>query len=46
MFIQTHNTIVRAIETALKDGPGTPNLSGNVSTTGMGEALAALIERG
>jgi tartrate dehydrogenase/decarboxylase/D-malate dehydrogenase len=40
---EAHDAIVRAIETVLKQGPRTPDLGGDASTTGMGEALAAQI---
>jgi tartrate dehydrogenase/decarboxylase/D-malate dehydrogenase len=43
VFRQAHDTIVRAIETVLKQGPRTPDLGGSASTTTMGEALAAQI---
>jgi tartrate dehydrogenase/decarboxylase/D-malate dehydrogenase len=42
-FRQAHDAIVQAIETVLKQGPRTPDLGGSVSTTTMGEALAAQI---
>ncbi len=38
-----HDAIVRAIETVLREGPRTPDLGGNASTTDLGEAIAALI---
>ena len=43
VFRQAHDTIVKAIEVVLKDGPRTPDLGGNASTTTMGAALAAQI---
>ncbi len=43
-FRQAHDAIVQAIETVLKQGPRTPDLGGDASTTTMGKALAALIE--
>jgi tartrate dehydrogenase/decarboxylase/D-malate dehydrogenase len=42
---QAHDAIVQAIETVLKQGPRTPDLGGEASTTTMGEALAAQIAR-
>ena len=44
LFRQAHDAIVQAIETVLKQGPRTPDLGGDASTTTMGKALAALIE--
>jgi tartrate dehydrogenase/decarboxylase/D-malate dehydrogenase len=38
-----HNAIVRAIEAVLAEGPRTPDLGGNASTTEMGEAIAAQV---
>lgn len=38
-----HDTILRAIERVLAEGPRTPDLGGQSSTTGMGEAIADLI---
>jgi tartrate dehydrogenase/decarboxylase / D-malate dehydrogenase len=38
-----HDAIVRAIETVLANGPRTPDLGGNASTSDLGEAIAALI---
>jgi len=38
-----HDAIVRAIETVLREGPRTPDLGGNASTTELGEAIAALV---
>ena len=43
VFRQAHDAIVTAIETVLKQGPRTPDLGGEASTTTMGEALAAQI---
>ena len=40
-----HDIILKAIEQVLKDGPRTPDLGGTASTTEMGQAVAALIER-
>jgi len=39
-FRQAHDVIVRAIEDVLRQGPRTPDLGGNASTTLMGQALA------
>lgn len=41
-----HNAIVAAIETVLANGPRTPDLGGDASTTDMGKAIAAEIARG
>jgi tartrate dehydrogenase/decarboxylase/D-malate dehydrogenase len=38
-----HDAIVKAIETVLIEGPRTPDLGGQASTTEMGEAIARLI---
>ncbi|MCW5666060.1 MAG: tartrate dehydrogenase [Piscinibacter sp.] len=38
-----HDAILRAIERVLAEGPRTPDLGGQASTTGMGEAIADLI---
>jgi tartrate dehydrogenase/decarboxylase / D-malate dehydrogenase len=38
-----HDAMLQAIETVLRDGPRTPDLGGQASTTEMGEAIAALI---
>jgi tartrate dehydrogenase/decarboxylase/D-malate dehydrogenase len=38
-----HDAIVRAIEAVLKEGPRTPDLGGNASTTELGKALAARV---
>lgn len=38
-----HDAILRAIETVLRDGPRTPDLGGQASTTELGQAIAALI---
>jgi tartrate dehydrogenase/decarboxylase/D-malate dehydrogenase len=38
-----HDAIVRAIEQVLAQGPRTPDLGGQASTTEMGEAIAALV---
>ncbi len=38
-----HDAIVAAIETALVDGPLTPDLGGTASTTDLGRAIAALV---
>jgi tartrate dehydrogenase/decarboxylase/D-malate dehydrogenase len=40
-----HNAIVAAIETVLANGPRTPDLGGDASTTDMGKAIAAEIAR-
>ena len=38
-----HDAILAAIETALKEGPLTPDLGGKASTTDLGKAIAALV---
>jgi len=38
-----HDAIVKAIEAVIKNGPRTPDLGGNASTTEVGEAIAAHI---
>jgi tartrate dehydrogenase/decarboxylase/D-malate dehydrogenase len=38
-----HDAIVAAIEQILNDGPHTPDMGGNASTSEMGKAIAALI---
>lgn len=40
---EAHDVILQAIETVLAEGPRTPDLGGQASTTEMGEAIAALI---
>lgn len=40
-----HDAILSAIETVLRDGPHTPDLGGTASTTDMGRAIAALIDK-
>ena len=42
-FQAAHDDVMRAIETVLVQGPRTPDMGGSASTTGMGEAIAALI---
>jgi tartrate dehydrogenase/decarboxylase/D-malate dehydrogenase len=42
---QAHDAIVAAIEQVLADGPRTPDLGGAASTTEMGQAIAAAVER-
>ncbi len=41
-----HDAIVRAIETALIEGPLTPDLGGKASTTDLGQAIAKLVAAG
>jgi tartrate dehydrogenase/decarboxylase / D-malate dehydrogenase len=38
-----HDTIVKAIETVLREGPRTPDLDGTATTTEIGKAVAALV---
>ncbi len=40
-----HDAIVGAIQQVLREGPRTPDLGGDASTTRMGEAIAAALER-
>ncbi len=40
---EAHDAILRAIEQVLAEGPRTPDLGGQASTTAMGEAIAARI---
>jgi tartrate dehydrogenase/decarboxylase/D-malate dehydrogenase len=42
---QAHDAILAAIEQVLADGPRTPDLGGAASTTEMGQAIAAAVER-
>lgn len=42
-YTQAHDTIMRAIETVLVQGPRTPDMGGTASTTEMGQAIAALV---
>ena len=41
-----HDAILRAVEKILEDGPHTPDLAGNSSTSDMGEAIASLVAQG
>ena len=43
---EAHDAVLRAVETLLRDGPHTPDLGGQASTTQVGEALAALVAGG
>ena len=43
---QAHDAIVAAIQQVLIDGPCTGDLGGQASTTDMGKAIAAAVERG
>jgi tartrate dehydrogenase/decarboxylase/D-malate dehydrogenase len=40
-----HDAILKAIETALVEGPRTPDMGGNANTTDVGKAIAAAIEK-
>ncbi|KRC02536.1 tartrate dehydrogenase [Duganella sp. Root198D2] len=42
-YTQAHDSIMRAIETVLVQGPRTPDMGGSASTTDMGMAIAALV---
>jgi tartrate dehydrogenase/decarboxylase/D-malate dehydrogenase len=42
---QAHDAILAAIEQVLAEGPRTPDLGGSASTTEMGQAIAAAVER-
>ncbi len=41
-----HDAMLRAIESVLANGPRTPDLGGQASTTDVGMALAARVEHG
>jgi tartrate dehydrogenase/decarboxylase/D-malate dehydrogenase len=41
-----HDAIVRAIEQVLAEGPRTPDLGGQASTTDVGQAIAAKVSAG
>jgi tartrate dehydrogenase/decarboxylase / D-malate dehydrogenase len=43
---KAHDAILTAIQQVLLDGPRTPDLGGNASTTDIGAAIAATVERG
>jgi tartrate dehydrogenase/decarboxylase/D-malate dehydrogenase len=36
--------VLRAIETALAEGPRTPDLGGNATTSDLGKAIASIVE--
>jgi tartrate dehydrogenase/decarboxylase/D-malate dehydrogenase len=42
---EAHDAIVNAIETVLREGPRTGDLGGTASTTEMGAAIAALVDK-
>jgi tartrate dehydrogenase/decarboxylase/D-malate dehydrogenase len=42
---RAHDAIVRAIRDVLREGPRTPDLGGTASTTQMGEAIAAALNK-
>lgn len=42
-YREAHDTIVKAIETVLIEGPRTPDLGGSASTTEMGQAICRLL---
>ncbi|MBN3846973.1 MULTISPECIES: tartrate dehydrogenase [Burkholderiaceae] len=44
VYREAHDAIVKAIETVLVEGPCTPDLAGNASTTEVGMAIAAALE--
>ena len=41
-----HDAIMAAIEAVLRDGPRTPDLGGNASTTEVGQAIAGRLAQG
>jgi tartrate dehydrogenase/decarboxylase/D-malate dehydrogenase len=41
-----HDAILRAIEAVLREGPHTPDLGGQASTTQMGQAVAQRVADG
>ena len=41
-----HDAIMTAIEAVLRDGPRTPDLGGNASTTDVGQAIAVRVAQG
>jgi tartrate dehydrogenase/decarboxylase / D-malate dehydrogenase len=43
---KAHDAILAAIQQVLLDGPRTPDLGGKASTTDIGKAIAAAVERG
>ncbi len=43
---KAHDAILAAIELVLRDGPRTPDLGGNASTTDLGKAIAAAVASG
>lgn len=45
-YTQAHDAIVRAMEQCLVEGPRTPDMGGNASTTEVGEAVAAYLVGG
>jgi tartrate dehydrogenase/decarboxylase/D-malate dehydrogenase len=45
VYREAHDAIIKAIETVLTNGPLTPDLKGNASTTETGKAIAAAIIR-
>ena len=42
-FTAAHNSIIGAIEGTIADGPRTPDMGGNASTTELGKAIAAAL---
>jgi tartrate dehydrogenase/decarboxylase/D-malate dehydrogenase len=42
-YTEAHDAIVRAMETCLVDGPRTPDLGGQASTTEVGKAISAYL---
>ena len=44
-YAAAHNAMVRAIEKCLVEGPRTPDMGGNASTTDVGKAIANAIEQ-
>jgi len=42
-YLQAHDSILKAIETVLANGPRTPDLGGDANTTALGDAVAQLV---
>lgn len=42
-YLQAHDSILKAIETVLANGPRTPDLGGDANTAALGDAVAKLV---
>ncbi|MCD8505184.1 MAG: tartrate dehydrogenase [Burkholderiaceae bacterium] len=42
-YLQAHDSILKAIETVLANGPRTPDLGGDANTVALGDAVAQLV---